>query len=94
MPFPDQAPREFTRAKIEALNKSQMGVYGLFKQGRWIYIGSGDIRQRLLDHFNGDNGCITREGPTHWVDVLTSNFVEREKELIIELNPSCNKRVG
>lgn len=94
MPFPQQNPRPYNRANIEALNPNQIGCYGLYRTGRWIYVGKGDIRQRLLDHLNGDNPCITREGPTHWVDVVTRDYDNVEKQLIVELSPSCNKKVG
>jgi excinuclease UvrABC nuclease subunit len=94
MPFPKQNPREFTRTNVEAIKPNQTGVYGLFKQNRWIYIGRGDLRERLLAHFDGDNPCIAREGPTHYVDVVTSNAVEQEKKLIVEHNPICNRKVG
>jgi hypothetical protein len=95
MPFIQQTPRMFNRQNVEALNPNQIGVYGLLKQGICIYVGKGDIRQRLLAHLNGDNPCITRETPTHWVDELTLGDPSgREKELIIEFQPSCNKKVG
>lgn len=95
MPFPTQTARAFTRANVEALNPSQYGCYGLFRdRGPRIYIGKGDIRQRLLDHLNGDNPRITRENPTHWYDEVTSNADAREKQLIVELNPICNRKVG
>ena len=68
MAFPEQEPRAFTRANIEALTENQMGCYGLFRDGQWIYVGKGDIRTRLLAHLNGDNTCITTARPTHWVD--------------------------
>ena len=94
MPFPQQDPRPFTRAGIEALNPNQLGVYGIFKQGQWIYIGKGDIRERLLDHLNGDNPCITRYVPTHFVAEITTNMDERERQLIMEFQPACNQRLG
>ena len=95
MPFPKQTARTFTRADIEAITPGQMGCYGLFvNQGPWVYIGKGDIRKRLLEHLNGDNPCITRNGPTHYVDVVTNNMDEVEKALILEFNPTCNKKVG
>ena len=93
MPFPDQTPRAFTKENILAIDPGQMGCYGLYRQGVWVYVGRGDIRQRLLDHFNGDNPCITRERPTHWVDVACTDHVTREAQLILELNPVCNKRL-
>lgn len=94
MPFPQQTPRQFNRANIEALNPGQNGCYGLYKQGLWIYVGRGDIRARLLAHLNGDNPSITRAKPTHWVDVVTPNAIAMEKTLILELGPLCNQKVG
>jgi len=95
MPFIQQTPRWFNRQNIEALLPSQNGVYGLFKQGQWIYIGKGDIRSRLLAHLNGDNPCVTKVLPTHWVDEIVSGDPSiREKQLILELNPICNQKIG
>ncbi len=94
MPFPEQSSRSFTRENIEALQGKQDGVYGLFKTNVWVYIGRGDIRQHLLDHLNGDNPCITSEGPTHWVDEVTANHFEREKELLAEYQTTCNKQLA
>jgi hypothetical protein len=94
MPFPKQNAKTFTQASIENLTPKQMGVYGLYRQDKWIYIGKGDIRQRLLDHLNGDNYCIVREKPTNWIVEVTTNMDEREKELILEFNPICNQKIG
>lgn len=94
MPFPQQTPRAFTRANIEAINPNQNGCYGLYRQGVWIYVGKGDIRARLLDHLNGGNPCITKEKPTHFVDVVTADMDNTEKRLILELKPICNQKVG
>ena len=95
MPFPTQTARTFTRAAIEAITPGMMGCYGIFRHTQWIYIGKGDIRQRLLDHFNGDNPCITNAGPTHYVDEVTADYDARERALIDELGPTtCNQRVG
>ncbi len=94
MPFPQQEARAFTRAGIEWLTPGQIGCYGLFKHGQWIYVGKGDIRARLLDHFNGNNPCINRNVPSHYVSVVTDNYDAVEKALIVELNPTCNQKVG
>ena len=80
----------FTQEDVTALKENQYGVYGIFKTGQWIYVGKGDIRERLLAHPNGDNPCILRQRPTHWVGEVTNNADAREKELIKELKPSCN----
>jgi hypothetical protein len=94
MPFPPQIPGIFDRPHVEAFGPNQLGVYGLFRESRWIYIGKGDIRQRLLAHLGGDNPRITRERPTHWVSEVTPNMDGREIQLIQELDPVCNQRIG
>lgn len=95
MPFVQQRPREFTRANIEAIRPGLNGVYGLFKTNQWIYVGKGDIRQRLLEHLKGDNPCIAMMQPTHYVDeVITGDPSSRERQLILELKPACNQRAG
>lgn len=94
MPFPQQNPLAFTRANIENLNPNQLGCYGLYIQGEWIYIGRGDIRQRLLDHLNGDNDLITYAAPTHFVTAVSANPEALERDLIRECNPRCNRKVG
>ena len=95
MPFPNQVPRAFTKANIEAIKLGTVGVYGLFvNQGGWVYVGRGDIRARLLDHLNGGNPCINKAKPTHYVDVITNDDENIEKQLILELKPGCNQKVG
>ena len=94
MPFPNQTPGSFTRAGIELLNPGQDGCYGISREGVWIYVGKGDLRDRLLAHLNGDNPCITRNQPTRYVTVVTSDADAEEKRLILDLNPVCNRRVG
>ncbi len=94
MPFPEQPTRSFNRAGIEILNPNQYGCYGIYRNGAWIYVGKGDIRTRLLSHLNGENPCITRNQPTHYVAVVTTDADNEEKRLIAELHPICNQKVG
>jgi hypothetical protein len=94
MAFSNNVVRPFTRSEILAINPNQMGVYGIFRANQWIYVGCGNIRQRLLDHLNGDNPSILRQGPTHWVTEVTPAYIAREKQLIGELQPTCNLRAG
>jgi hypothetical protein len=94
MPFPNQSPRLFTKAGIEVLNPNQIGCYGIFREGVWIYVGRGDIRSQLMAHVNGDNPRITRENPTHYVTVVTTDDVQLEKALTLELKPVANQKVG
>lgn len=94
MPFIQQEKRPFTREGIEWLKPNQIGVYGIFNASGCIYVGKGDIRDRLLSHFNGDNPCILRFRPTYYLAEVLPNPDAREKQLIIEYNPPCNQRVG
>jgi hypothetical protein len=95
VPFPEQTSRPFTREGIESIAAGQRGCYGIFKPGTWIYVGkSDDLQRRLLEHLNGDNLCITLHGPTHFVGLVTADPDAREKALILELDPVCNKKVG
>jgi len=92
MKFPAQPPKAFTKARIEEFTPGKIGCYGLAGDGgKWIYVGKGDIRQCLLSHLNGDNPCIAKNRPTHWVEIVTDNMDAVEEALISELNPTCNK---
>lgn len=94
MPFPKQTPMPFTDAAIRNLNPGQNGCYGIYKQDEWIYVGKGDIRTRLLAHIGGESPDIIRRGPTNFVTVVTTDMDNEEKRLILELNPTCNRKVG
>lgn len=95
MAFIQQIPQPFTRERINSVIPGQRGVYGLFRKESWIYVGKGDIRERLLAHVGGDNPGILKYQPTHWVgEVMQGDPSEREKQLIVELQPLCNKKVG
>ena len=85
--------RPYTREDISALNPTQSGVYGIFDSSNVvIYIGSGDIRERMLAHFGGDNDCIIRYRPTKWTSsVFSGDPRSIEGELIQEYNPVCNQ---
>jgi hypothetical protein len=91
MPFHHEF-RPYTKAEIEGLNPNQNGVYGIFRGNAAVYIGSGDIRARLLAHINGDNACITKEKPNQWTgEVFVGDPTKREGELIREYHPLCNE---
>ena len=96
MPFVQQTSKIFNKQNVESINPNQFGVYGIFGNNQWIYVGKGDIRKRLLDHLNGDIPCILKANPTYWVGELCFDptMSDREKELILELNPLCNKKLG
>jgi hypothetical protein len=89
MGFAQQYPRPYTQAGIGELDYGQSGVYGVLAESTWIYIGKGNIRERLLAHLKGDNACIRGLNPTHYVCEITVNAGARARELAVELSPIC-----
>jgi len=95
MPFPQQERIPFAKAGVGVLNPNQTGCYGIFDaSGTPVYIGKGDIRDRLLAHVNGDNPCILRCKPSYCLTVLANPPEATEKKLIAEYDPICNRRIG
>ena len=87
----------WTRASILANVPRASGVYVIYNAQTWIYVGeSGDIQARLLQHFDGDNACITRHVPTGFQFELavTTQRVARQDHWIAQLGPACNQRFG
>jgi hypothetical protein len=84
--------RPYTIENILILNPNQKGVYGIFRDATAIYIGSGDIKERMLAHINGDNPLITQNTPNLWTaGVVLGDPTEREGELIQEYRPTANR---
>ncbi len=93
MPFTEKV-RPYTKEVILDLDPNQNGVYGIFRDNIAIYIGSGDIKERMLAHINGDNPCITQNTPNQWIGKrLYGDPVRTEMGLIREYDPICN-RIG
>jgi hypothetical protein len=92
--FPPQKPQPFDREAVAAFRAGVRGCYGLFCRERWVYIGKGDIRERLLAHLDGDRPWTAAEEPTHWVAVQTDASDAVERELIASCGPLCNHRTG
>jgi len=97
MPFLTNTGFPFTEAGIAANAPRSSGVYGIYKPNTWIYVGeSGDIQARLYEHLRGQSeqsGCILGYNPTGFIFELSAaaNRVARERTLIAELNPVCNR---
>lgn len=97
MPWNNPNSHSFSHLGIMLSAPSASGVYALYRVERLIYIGeSGNIRDRLVDHLNGDNDCITRENPGLFSYELhpAPQRVLRQNLLIQELNPVCSQRLG
>ncbi|MGB6429996.1 MAG: GIY-YIG nuclease family protein [Candidatus Acidiferrales bacterium] len=71
------------------------GVYAIFSKEDWIYVGeAGDLRKKLIAHFDGENRCITQSDPIGFQFELVpaKQRAARKKKLIAELEPTCNRR--
>ena len=89
---PGQQGHSWTENSIRTNAPQASGVYAIYNTG-WIYVGeSNDLQRRLLEHFGGDNLCITRAVPTGFVYELcdAAARMRRQAALIAELRPSCN----
>jgi excinuclease UvrABC nuclease subunit len=88
----------FTQTSIVANAPASSGVYALFNDGKWIYVGEGvDIQARLLTHLrDSHNECVNRANPAFFAYELVGSQtrVARQDQLILDLKPSCNKRLG
>ena len=97
-PIPMSKKYLFSKAGIEWLKTNQRGVYAIYNSsGRCVYIGKGDIRQRLLDHLNGGSPLITLQKPKYWSAQVSNSekaMLILEKKLILALAPAANQRVG
>jgi hypothetical protein len=94
MPFDNDKPWAFNRETIESFNAGQTGVYAIYNAQQWIYIGQGDIRRCLLNHFGGDIATIAVHSPTHFRFEVTADSNNRERQLLREYAPVCNSRLS
>jgi len=56
-------------------------------------VGQMTLRQRFMEHFNGDSPCMRRYAPTYFVFELIDNRSAREsryRELVRQHGPICN----
>ncbi|TAM83348.1 MAG: hypothetical protein EPN47_04350 [Acidobacteria bacterium] len=83
----------WSRSWIKFKAPNAEGVYSILdKEGKVIHIGKGNIRQRLLNHWNRENftdEAIWDHGPAAFCFELTDRPADREAELIRELKPIC-----
>ena len=93
MAFDNDKAWVFDQETVGSFTAGQTGVYAIYNSRRWIYIGRGDIRQRLLAHLDGEIPDITTHAPTHFRAEVTDDSVKREQQLIREYMPACNTRL-
>lgn len=89
---------QFTRTSILANAPESSGVYALFNEGVWIYIGEAkNLKERLLEHLtNEQNPCVARSKLQLFAYELAAPAyrVARQDALILEMHPTCNQRLG
>lgn len=92
MPFPAHDRRRYSRSQVERILPRQRGVYGVFNDEQWLYVGhSDDIRASLIDHWNNDER-LDALSPTGWTYEVTDVPHIRAVLLIAELRPVINLR--
>ena len=87
----------YNRASIIANAPQTSGVYSIFNDRNWIYVGQGEsIHARLLDHLDGDDACITNNAPTgfQFEEWPANKRVARQSQLIFALSPACKSKAG
>ncbi len=85
----------FNEAWIRIYAPVGSGVYAIYAQQRWLYIGEAeDVRSQLLRHLAGEIPCIGEHQPTHFAfqSVPTEERAARQRELIAEYHPACNEQ--
>lgn len=89
---------DFTEQGILTYAPKSSGVYGIYNDSEWIYVGEAeDIEARLCEHLRGQSDqspCIKRRKPTiyGYERCDASTRLTKEKALRVELNPHCNKQ--
>jgi hypothetical protein len=92
MPFAPQNIYRFTRPSISRALLSQRGVYGIYNEKHWIFIGSSDdIRASLIEHWETD-AVLGREQPTGFMFEASDVPRVRAALLIAEYRPVLNER--
>jgi excinuclease UvrABC nuclease subunit len=94
---PKQGGFPFTEPSIRASAPNSSGVYAIFNQTEWIYIGeSNDVQRKLLEHLRETGSCINQHSPTGFViESLGAGVrVVHQDALILEYRPLCNARLG
>jgi excinuclease UvrABC nuclease subunit len=98
MSFANQNSLPFTERGIAQYSPTRSGVYGIYNNRTWIYVGeAGDIQARLLEHVRGqstESGCILQNNPTSFTYELVeaNQRMAREAQLRSELRSVCNQQ--
>ena len=84
---------DWSESLIKQKAPQASGVYAIYNRA-WIYVGeSNNIQTTLLEHWNGDNACITTAVPTGFMFEVChqDEQVRRQAALITRFRPRCNQ---
>lgn len=73
------------------------GVYALYNQQEWIYVGqSNDIQRRLREHLAEWGTCIKERGANSFqFELVDAAYLgQRENAWMAALRPTCNQMWG
>jgi hypothetical protein len=98
MPWPNRIAYPFNETSIMVNAPRVAGIYALYNNKTWVYIGEGrDIFAQLIQHLRGDVPCISMFPHLNFsfetITVPTAR-VWRMKDVIDEFRPICNARFG
>lgn len=98
MAFTETTDFAFTEEGILKYAPRSSGVYGIRNSSRWVYVGEAeDMEARLLSHVRreSDQGyCIFNNSATRYTfERVPGEYARkaRERALIAELRPVCNR---
>lgn len=97
MPFKNHGNRSFTMISIGKNAPPAPGVYGLADARQWIYVGEAvNIQAELLSHVENPHAFLREHPPSGFTYELTTpgQRVERQNQLVLELEPIGNRLVG
>jgi predicted GIY-YIG superfamily endonuclease len=91
--IPHENAYAFDEQSVLTYAPSEMGVYFIYRTGKWLYVGHGNVQERLLGHVRGDKPELQREDAM-WFMFETCKTEEeaiaREKVLLFSYRPACN----
>lgn len=96
MPFNTTAGHPFSEEGISTYAPPESGVYGIYNNTEWIYVGeSQNIEKDLYAHLRSSSEpsyCILSRSPAQFVFDLGDEMWRKARRdgLVEELKPGCN----
>jgi hypothetical protein len=97
MPFENHGNRSFTWISVDKNAPAASGIYGLSNSRQWIYVGvTANIQAELQKHLQSPNAFLRAHAPSGFTFELcpAERRVERQNQLVFELEPIGNRMVG